>query len=67
MGAEDFAYVLEKVPGAMFFLGVAAPDADPRTCWSIHSPRMVVDEAALPLGTALLAGCATRFLAQGFD
>lgn len=23
MGAEDFAYVLEKVPGAMFFLGVA--------------------------------------------
>ena len=23
MGAEDFAYVLEKVPGAMFFLGFA--------------------------------------------
>jgi len=66
MGAEDFAYVLEKVPGAMFFLGVAAPDADPHACWSIHSPRMVVDETALPLGTALLAGCAERFLEQGF-
>jgi hippurate hydrolase len=66
MGAEDFAYVLEKVPGAMFFLGVAAPDADLRTCRGIHSPRMMVDEAALPLGTALLAGCAERFLAQGF-
>jgi hippurate hydrolase len=66
MGAEDFAYVLEKVPGAMFFLGVAAPDVDPRQCRSIHSPRMVVDEAALPLGTAVLAGCAERFLAQGF-
>ena len=66
MGAEDFAYVLEKVPGAMFFLGVAAPDADPKSCWGIHSPRMVVDENALPLGTALLAGCAERFLAQGF-
>ncbi len=66
MGAEDFAYVLEKVPGAMFFLGVAAPDADLHTCSGIHSPRMMVDEAALPLGTALLAGCAMRFLAQGF-
>jgi len=66
MGAEDFSYVLEKVPGAMFFLGVAAQDADARACPGIHSPRMMVDEAALPLGTALLAGCATRFLAQGF-
>jgi hippurate hydrolase len=66
MGAEDFAYVLEKVPGAMFFLGVAAPDADLKLCPGIHSPRMVVDEAALPLGTALLAGCAQTFLARGF-
>lgn len=66
MGAEDFAYVLEKTPGAMFFLGVAAPDADPKQCWGIHSPRMVVDEAALPIGTALLAGCAERFLTRGF-
>jgi amidohydrolase len=67
MGAEDFAYVLEKVPGAMFFLGVAAPGADARACPGIHSPRMTVDEAALPLGTALLAGCAERFLGQGFS
>ena len=67
MGAEDFAYVLEKVPGAMFFLGVAAQGTDLKHCSGIHSPRMVVDEAALPLGTALLAGCAERFLAQGFS
>jgi hippurate hydrolase len=66
MGAEDFSYVLEKVPGAMFFLGVAAPGADLHQCPSIHSPRMMVDETALPLGTALLAGCAERFLAEGF-
>ncbi len=66
MGAEDFSYVLEKVPGAMFFLGVAAPGADLAQCRGIHSPRMVVDEAALPIGTALLAGCAERFLARGF-
>jgi hippurate hydrolase len=67
MGAEDFSYVLERVPGAMFFLGVAAEGSDWRKCCSIHSPRMVVDEAALPRGAALLAGCATRFLERGWD
>lgn len=66
MGAEDFAYVLEKVPGAMFFLGVAREGEDWRQCCAIHSPRMHVDETALPHGTAVLAGCALRFLARGF-
>lgn len=67
MGAEDFSYVLEQVPGAMFFLGVAAEGSDWRSCCSIHSPRMVVDESALPRGTAMLAGCAVRFLERGWD
>ena len=66
MGAEDFAYVLEKVPGAMFFLGVAPSGADWTACCGIHSSRMMVDEAALPRGTAILAGCAIQFLEQGF-
>ena len=67
MGAEDFSYVLEQVPGAMLFLGVAHEGADWHNCPSIHSPRMVVDETALPRGAALLAGLAERFLAQGWD
>lgn len=66
MGAEDFAYVTEKVPGAMFFLGVAREGEDWRQCCGIHSPRMMVDESALPHGTAMLAGCALRFLERGF-
>lgn len=66
MGAEDFSYVLEKVPGAMFFLGVAEDGADWRACCGIHSTRMMVDEAVLPRGTALLAGLAEGFLATGF-
>lgn len=66
MGAEDFSYVLEKVPGAMFFLGVAREGEDWRQCCAIHSPRMHVDENALPKGTAMLAGCALRFLERGF-
>ena len=66
MGAEDFSYVLEQVPGAMFFLGVAGEGEDWRQCCAIHSPRMMVDENALPRGTAMLAGCALKFLRDGW-
>lgn len=66
MGAEDFAYVLEKVPGAMFFLGVAPEGADWGACCGIHSTRMMIDESVMPRGSALLAGLAEQFLASGF-
>ncbi len=67
MGAEDFSYVLEKVPGMMAFLGVAQSGADWQQCCGIHSSHMMVDESVLPRGTAFLAGCATQFLADGWD
>ncbi len=67
MGAEDFAYVLEKVPGAMFFLGMAHEGEDWTQCCGIHSPRMVLDESVMPRGSAFLAGLAQRFLAQGLE
>ena len=66
MGAEDFSYVLENVPGAMFFLGVAHEGDDWKSCCSIHSSRMMVDESVLPKGAAFLAGCAERFLDRGW-
>ena len=66
MGAEDFAYVLEKVPGAMFFIGVAHAGADLASCCGLHSTRMVLDEGVMPKGAALLAALAERFLAEGF-
>ena len=65
MGAEDFSYVLEKVPGMMAFLGVAQSGADWQQCCAIHSSQMMVDESVLPRGTAFLAGCATQFLDRG--
>jgi hippurate hydrolase len=67
MGAEDFSYVLQKVPGAMFFLGVSHEGDDWRQCCGLHSSKMIVDEAVLPRGAAFLAGCATRFLEQGWS
>jgi hippurate hydrolase len=66
MGAEDFAYVLEKVPGAMFFLGVSHEGDDWQQCCGIHSTKMLVDETAMPRGAAFLAALAQRFLADGW-
>jgi hippurate hydrolase len=66
MGAEDFSYVLEQIPGAMFFLGVANDGADWKHCCGLHSSHMVVDEAVLPKGSAFLASCAVRFLEKGW-
>lgn len=67
MGAEDFAYVLEKVPGAMFFLGAAAEGSDWRQCCPLHSNRMVLDESVMARGAALHAALAARFLETGFS
>ena len=66
MGAEDFAYVLEKVPGAMFFLGVSHEGEDWTRCCGIHSTRMMIDESVMPQGAAYLAGLAEAFLERGF-
>jgi amidohydrolase len=66
MGAEDFAYVLEKVPGAMFFLGVSHEGEDWTQCCGIHSTKMMIDESVMPLGSAFLAGLAESFLESGF-
>ncbi len=62
MGAEDFAYVLQRTPGAMFFLGASAGGSDWRKCCGLHSNRMVIDESVMARGTAVLAGIAEKFL-----
>jgi amidohydrolase len=67
MGAEDFSYVLQKVPGAMAILGVAPPDGDPFARPPIHNSKMLVDEAVLPRGVAMHCAFAARFLERGWD
>ncbi|MEA1071964.1 M20 family metallopeptidase [Sphingomonas sp. LY160] len=67
MGGEDFSYVLERVPGAMAFLGVAAPGEDAGRRPPLHNPGMTIDEDALPIGVALHCAFATRFLESGWD
>src|SRR5690606_34002776 len=64
MGAEDWSYVLEQVPGAMAFLGTRPPGVSPADVAPNHSNRMVLDEGAMAAGVATYAGVALRWLAQ---
>jgi len=62
MGAEDFSYVLEKVPGAMLFLGGTPQGKDPRTAPPNHSNRVMFEEDAMTTGMALYSALALRTL-----
>ncbi len=63
--AEDFSYVLDRVPGAFVMLGACPPGRDPRTAPSNHSAAAVFDDSVLPDGAALLAELALRRLVSG--
>jgi amidohydrolase len=63
MGAEDFSYVLQRVPGALAFLGACPPGLAPETAPANHSNLVVFDEEPLPTGAALYARMALQALA----
>ena len=67
MGAEDFSYVLQKLPGAMAFIGVAPDATDPATNPPLHNTKMTIDESVMSRGVAMHCMIATRFLENGFD
>ena len=62
MGCEDFSYILERIPGAMVFLGARPGDGPVEP---LHSNRMRIDEEALATGVALHAAVALRFSEAG--
>ena len=51
MAAEDFAYMLEEVPGAYVWLGVGDVSG-------LHTPAFAFDEDILPRGAAMLTALA---------
>src|SRR3954462_10841142 len=63
MGAEDFSYVLQRVPGALAFLGGCPPRLEPENAPPNHSNLVVFDEEPLPAGVALYARVALDALA----
>jgi len=62
MGAEDFSYVLNRIPGSMMFLGGTPLDKNPNTAAPNHSNRVVFDEAAMVNGMAVYSAMALRHL-----
>ncbi len=56
MGGEDFAWMLQQVPGALARLGVRRPGQT--SAPDIHTPHFTVDERAIGIGLRLLAGVA---------
>jgi len=60
MGAEDFAYMSRKAPGAMFNLGAQFDERNRPH----HSPIFNINEDCFPVGTAMLAETALRLLQQ---
>ena len=63
MGAEDFAFYLEKVPGALFRLGTF--DERPESRWALHNPSILFNEEAIPTGIAAMT--ASVFQISGSD
>ena len=58
MGAEDFGFFSSHAPGAMFELGCLI-EGDER---KHHNARFDIDEGCLPIGVAILAEAALRYL-----
>jgi amidohydrolase len=59
LGGEDFAWMLEKVPGAMMRLGTRTPGG---RSYDLHQGDFVVDERAIGVGARVLASVAVRDL-----
>jgi amidohydrolase/hippurate hydrolase len=62
MGAEDFAYYLQKIPGTFWWIGAGTEE---QGCVAgIHNSKFTIDEQILPIGSALMAWVAYRYLSE---
>jgi metal-dependent amidase/aminoacylase/carboxypeptidase family protein len=61
LGGEDFSWYLQTVPGAMARLGTRTPGGP---VFDLHQGDLRVDDACLPVGTALLAQTAVTKLGR---
>lgn len=60
MGGEDFAYFLQKIPGAIFWLGCG--NREKGITDMLHNSNFVMDEDALILGTAIHVNLVYHYL-----
>ena len=59
-GGEDFCHYLDKVPGALAFVGCKNDERN--CCYAHHNGKFAIDEDSLEIGTALYAQYAIDFL-----
>ena len=62
MGAEDFAFYLEKVPGSFMCLGVNPDPGQPYP--PLHNPKYNFGDGPVPTAIALMSTLALRFLEE---
>jgi len=67
MGAEDFSFYQEKIPGLFLLLGINDPNTPVGDRPSNHSPLFIADERALIVGVRALVGFAMDYAAVAGD
>jgi amidohydrolase len=63
MGGEDFAYYLQEVPGAFFFVGGGNPDIG--ATYPHHHPMFNVDERSMMITGKLFISSVLNYLSEG--
>lgn len=66
MGAEDFSFFAQQVPGFYFYLGVNKIGADLSSTAGNHSPLFIIDDGALPVGVKALTHMTIDYLNGAF-
>src|SRR5437764_11094424 len=61
LGAEDFSFYEEKVPGLFFWLWIRPTNQTPEEAASNHSPLFYIDESGLLLGVKAMTHVAVDY------
>ena len=61
-GGEDFASIVNEVPGAFVFVGACPPEIDHTKAPTNHSAKAMFDDSVLPLCSSILAALAFEHL-----
>lgn len=63
MGSEDFAFITSRYPVTSGYLFIGAgPDETNGYTYGQHSTKVIFNEDVLPLGAAVMAGSAIKWL-----
>ena len=64
MGAEDFAFYQQEIPGLYFFVGATPKGENPAAAPSHHTPEFFVDESGMKLGVRALCHLTLEYMQQ---